>query len=106
MSTVSAPSRRLFLGTAALGLGAAVAQLALPGRALAQSASAAPAGGALASFGPLRQVDAGLLNVGYAELGPADGRVVILLHGWPYDIHSFVEVAPLLAAAGYRVVAP
>jgi pimeloyl-ACP methyl ester carboxylesterase len=58
------------------------------------------------AVGPLRQVDAGLLNVGYAEAGPGDGRPVVLLHGWPYDIHSFVEVAPLLAAAGYRVVVP
>jgi pimeloyl-ACP methyl ester carboxylesterase len=58
------------------------------------------------SFGPLNQVDAGVLNVGYAETGPADGPAVLLLHGWPYDIHSYVEVAPLLAAAGYRVVVP
>jgi pimeloyl-ACP methyl ester carboxylesterase len=57
-------------------------------------------------FGTLRQVDAGVLSVGYVEAGPPDGSVVILLHGWPYDIHSFVEVAPLLAAAGYRVVVP
>jgi pimeloyl-ACP methyl ester carboxylesterase len=58
------------------------------------------------SLGPLSQVDAGLLNVGYAEAGPGDGRAVVLLHGWPYDIHSYDEVAPLLAAAGYRVVVP
>src|SRR6516225_1943033 len=58
------------------------------------------------SFGPLKQIDAGLLNVGYVEAGPAEGPAVILLHGWPYDIHSFVEVTPLLAAAGYRVVVP
>ncbi len=58
------------------------------------------------SFGPLKQIDAGLLNVGYAEEGPANGRAVILLHGWPYDIYSFVEVAPLLASAGYRVIVP
>jgi pimeloyl-ACP methyl ester carboxylesterase len=58
------------------------------------------------AFGPLSQVDAGLLRVGYADIGPADGRVAVLLHGWPYDIHSYVEVAPLLAAAGYRVVVP
>jgi pimeloyl-ACP methyl ester carboxylesterase len=59
-----------------------------------------------ASFAPIRQVDAGLLNIGYAEVGPADARVVILLHGWPYDIHSYVDVAPLLASAGYRVIVP
>ena len=58
------------------------------------------------SFAALRQVHAGLLDVGYAEAGPADGEPVILLHGWPYDIYSFVDVAPLLAAAGYRVIVP
>uniref|UniRef100_UPI0030DA6ECA alpha/beta fold hydrolase n=1 Tax=Calothrix sp. NIES-2100 TaxID=1954172 RepID=UPI0030DA6ECA len=55
---------------------------------------------------PLRQIDAGVLNVGYAEVGPANGRPVILLHGWPYDIHSYVDVAPLLASAGYRAIVP
>ena len=55
------------------------------------------------SFGSLMQIDTGVLSVGYAEAGPADGPAVILLHGWPYDIHSFVDVAPLLASAGYRV---
>ena len=58
------------------------------------------------SFATLKQVNAGVLNVGYAEVGPADGPVVILLHGWPYDIHAFVEVTPVLAAAGYRVIVP
>ena len=58
------------------------------------------------SFGPLKQIDAGLLSVGYSEAGPADGPAVVLLHGWPYDIHSFVDVAPLLASAGYRVIVP
>jgi pimeloyl-ACP methyl ester carboxylesterase len=58
------------------------------------------------TLGPVRQVDAGLLRVGYADIGPANGRVAVLLHGWPYDIHSYLEVAPLLAAAGYRVVVP
>lgn len=62
--------------------------------------------GDLASFGPLKQVDAGVLKVGYAEAGPADGRPVLLLHGWPYDIHSFADVAPLLAAQGFRVIIP
>ena len=57
-------------------------------------------------FGTLKQVEAGLLNVGYAEAGPADGPAVILLHGWPYDIHTYVDVAPLLAAQGYRVIVP
>src|ERR671939_76907 len=58
------------------------------------------------SFGSLKQIDAGVLNVGYAEAGPSDGPAVILLHGWPYDIHSYVDVAPLLASAGYRVIVP
>src|SRR6201988_2977149 len=58
------------------------------------------------SFGPIKQIDSGLLNFGYAESGPANGPAVILLHGWPYDIYSFVDVAPLLAARGYRVVVP
>jgi pimeloyl-ACP methyl ester carboxylesterase len=58
------------------------------------------------SFGPLKQIDAGVLNTGYAEVGPANGSPVVLLHGWPYDIHSYAEVAPLLASAGYRVIVP
>jgi len=58
------------------------------------------------SFAPLKQIDAGVLNVGYAESGPVDGQPVLLLHGWPYDIHSFVDVAPRLAAAGHRVIVP
>ena len=62
---------------------------------------------AVPSFGDRRrQIDAGVLRVGYAEAGPADGPAVVLLHGWPYDIHSYVDVAPLLAAAGYRVIVP
>jgi pimeloyl-ACP methyl ester carboxylesterase len=95
--------RRRFLGSAAMTL--AAAQFVLRGAAQAQSSAAAikPSNN---SFGPLKQVDAGLLNVGYAEAGPADGPVVILLHGWPYDIHSFVDVAPLLAWAGFRVIVP
>jgi pimeloyl-ACP methyl ester carboxylesterase len=58
------------------------------------------------SFAPLKQIDAGLLNVAYAEAGPANGSPVLLLHGWPYDINTYVEVAPLLAAKGYRVIVP
>src|SRR5438874_9806021 len=56
--------------------------------------------------GSFRQMDAGLLNVGYVDVGPRDGDAVLLLHGWPYDIHSYGEVAPLLTAAGYRVIVP
>jgi pimeloyl-ACP methyl ester carboxylesterase len=57
-------------------------------------------------FGTVRQIDAGVLNVGYVDAGPADGQVVLLLHGWPYDIHSYVDVVPLLTAAGWRVIVP
>ena len=63
-------------------------------------------GSAHTQFGALKQIDAGVLNVGYAEAGPADGPAVLLLHGWPYDIHSYAEVAPLLASKGYRVIVP
>jgi predicted alpha/beta-fold hydrolase len=58
------------------------------------------------SFGALKQIDAGVLNVGYVEAGPPNGPAVLLLHGWPYDIHSFAEVTPMLAAAGYHVIVP
>ena len=71
---------------------------------LADTQTAKPETGG--SFGRLNQIDAGVLNVGYAGAGPADGPAVVLLHGWPYDIHSYVEVAPLLAAKGYRVIVP
>jgi pimeloyl-ACP methyl ester carboxylesterase len=61
---------------------------------------------ARSSFGPLRQIDAGLLEVGYVEVGPPDGQPVLLLHGWPYDIQTYAEVAPNLGAEGYRVIVP
>src|SRR5207245_11542385 len=57
-------------------------------------------------FPSLNQIEAGVLNVGYAGFGPVGGQPVLLLHGWPYDIHSFVDVGPILASAGYRVIAP
>lgn len=102
-------NRRRFLGTAAMTFAAAnydfvaadvFASVAVPSRMAADAQSAS------ASFGPLKQIDAGLLNVGYVELGPADGTPVILLHGWPYDIYSFAEAAPLLASHRYRVIVP
>src|SRR2546425_9668622 len=94
--------RRRFLGTAAMTI--AATQLGVIGSAGEQSAKTQLRSNT--SFGPIKQIDAGLLNVGYAEAGPADGPVVILLHGWPYDIHSYVDVAPRLASAGYRTIAP
>jgi pimeloyl-ACP methyl ester carboxylesterase len=99
--------RRRFFGTAAFIIGAA--QLGMIGWANAQpSGTKLPAikPGTNTSFASVKQIDAGVLNVGYAEAGPANGPAVILLHGWPYDIHSFVDVAPLLASAGYRVIVP
>ncbi len=103
-------NRRRFLGIAAMSI--AAAEFGIVGSANAQSGNmnqtALPAikPGTNTSFASLKQIDAGLLNVGYAEAGPAHGPVVILLHGWPYDIYSFVDVAPLLASAGYRVIVP
>ena len=102
--------RRRFLGTAAMTL--AAAQLGMVGAADAQPGKVKPTQlppirrGTNTSFASLKQVNAGVLNVGYAEAGPADGPAVLLLHGWPYDIHSYVDVAPLLASAGYRVIVP
>jgi len=102
--------RRRFLGSAAMTI--AAAQLGMTGSADAQSSKTKPADlpaikpGTNTSFASLKQIDAGVLNVGYAEAGPSDGPAVILLHGWPYDIHSYVDVAPLLASAGYRVIVP
>jgi pimeloyl-ACP methyl ester carboxylesterase len=102
--------RRRFFRTAALSI--AAAQFGMIGSADAQPGKAKSAQlpaikpGTNTSFASLKQIDAGVLNVGYAEAGPADGPVVVLLHGWPYDIHSFVDVAPLLASAGYRVIVP
>jgi|HubBroStandDraft_4_1064222.scaffolds.fasta_scaffold08439_3 pimeloyl-ACP methyl ester carboxylesterase len=102
--------RRRFFGATAMTF--AAAQLGMIGSANAQAVKASakelPAikPGTYTSFAPLKQIDAGALNVGYAEAGPADGPPVILLHGWPYDIYSFVDVAPLLASAGYRVIVP
>jgi pimeloyl-ACP methyl ester carboxylesterase len=103
-------TRRHFLTATALTV--AAAQVGVAGWANAQCAKATPAqlsptkSGTNTSFASLKQVDAGALNVGYAETGPSDGCLVILLHGWPYDIYSFVDVAPLLASSGYRVIVP
>ncbi|OCO98418.1 MULTISPECIES: alpha/beta hydrolase [unclassified Ensifer] len=102
--------RRQFIGALALSL--AAAQFGATGAARAQSGRAhtsrlpAITPGTNKTFASIRQIDAGVLNVGYAELGEPDAPVVILLHGWPYDIHTYVDVAPLLANAGYRVIVP
>ena len=102
--------RRRFIGTMATAI--AAAQFGMIGSATAQTSKTSPASvpaikpGTHTSFGSLKQIDAGLLNIGYAEAGPANGPAVILLHGWPYDIHSYVDVAPLLASSGYRVIVP
>ncbi|WP_406320371.1 alpha/beta fold hydrolase [Streptomyces sp. NBC_01637] len=109
-------NRRTFNKALGLGTGAAAASLAglqgLPtASAATQNGTTAPTAltvtpGTHTSFATLKQIKAGLLDIGYAELGPTHGPVVICLHGWPYDIHSFVDVAPLLAAEGYRVIVP
>ncbi len=99
--------RRRFFGAAAMAV--AATQLGMIASASAQRVERkmpAIKPGTSTSFGPLKQLDAGVLNVGYAEAGPNNGPAVILLHGWPYDIYSFVDVAPLLASAGYRVIIP
>jgi len=100
--------RRRFVGSAAMTL--AAAQLTWSGAEAAQPAKTKPPRtvkpGTNTSFAALKQIDAGVLNVGYAEAGPVDGPAVLLLHGWPYDIYTFVDVAPLLAAEGYRVIVP
>ncbi|QBE66462.1 alpha/beta fold hydrolase [Pseudoduganella lutea] len=102
------PRRRNFLGTAALGI--AAAPLGLAGSASAAPAGAPPLAGGMSpashTFADIRQIHAGLLDVGYVDTGPADGQAVVLFHGWPYDIHAFIDVAPILAAAGYRVIIP
>ena len=100
-------NRRRFLGATAMTI--AAAHLGMVGSVRAQADGLTPAvqpsvkPGTNTSFGALKQIDAGVLNVGYAEAGPADGPPVVLLHGWPYDIHTYVDVAPLLAAAGWAL---
>jgi pimeloyl-ACP methyl ester carboxylesterase len=101
--------RRRLLGVA--GMSIAAAQFGMARFASAQSSVPKPPGTSRepatnASFAPLKQINAGVLSVGYAEIGSVDRPAVILLHGWPYDIHSYLDVAPLLASAGYRVIVP
>src|SRR5438552_1313531 len=102
--------RRRFLTRSALAI--AAAQCGAIGCADARSSVGQPmkstvgSAGAIMSFDSLKQIDAGVLNIAYAEAGPAEGKPVILLHGWPYDIHSFAEVSPMLVSRGYRVIVP
>jgi alpha-beta hydrolase superfamily lysophospholipase len=103
--------RRRFLGTAMM-TAVAAARLGVTGFSNTRVSQLPAEEGIMTaqsrrtSFDSLKQIDAGLLNVGYAEAGPANGPAVVLLHGWPYDIHSYVDVAPLLADRGYRVIVP
>ena len=104
--TINHRRRRLF-SVAAMTM--AATRLGLVGSANAQTGKPplpAIRPGTHTTFAALKQIDAGVLSVGYAEAGPADGPAVILLHGWPYDIHSYVDVAPALATAGHRVIVP
>ena len=98
--------RRRFLGTTAMTLAAGRLGLVDVAHAQPSTRPQADAPATQTSFASLKQINAGALNVGYAEAGPANGPAVILLHGWPYDIHTYVDVAPLLAAEGYRVIVP
>src|SRR4051795_9814192 len=91
-------------GPAAFAADSGGSDRAVPGHAAPVIPTIAP--GTHTTFTELKQVRAGVLDIGYAEAGPKHGPVAILLHGWPYDIHSYVDVAPLLADAGYRVIVP
>ena len=107
MSGTIDAQRRAFLGAAALGLAAApLAGFAFASPSLPGPARAPARPGGHTSFARMKRIRAGVLDVAYAEDGPATGTPVLLLHGWPYDIHAFVDVAPILAAAGYRVIVP
>jgi pimeloyl-ACP methyl ester carboxylesterase len=97
-------NRRRLVGAAAVAV--AAARLGVIAPAAAQSGKIPTTRPGATAFRSLKQIDAGLLNVGYAEDGPADGPPVVLLHGWPYDIYSYVDVTPALASAGYRVIVP
>src|SRR5262249_43254668 len=90
--------RRRMIAAAVMTIAAAQARAA--------GSASLPASDVKGSFGALKQIDAGLLNVGYADIGPPRGHPVVLLHGWPYDIHSYVDAASLLGSAGYRVIVP
>lgn len=107
MTAVINLERRRLFGMAAVGVAAVQLGFGKPGVAAPRYATirATPIA-SNSGFEPLASVKAGELEIGYAEAGPQDGPAVLLLHGWPYDIHSYVDVAPILAAEGYRVVIP
>lgn len=111
MNKIKAPEkidnrRRQFVGAAAIAFAAAELGTHAQAAAATNEADQTAKSAEPKSFGPIAQIDAGVLNIGYAEGGPADGPPVILLHGWPYDIHTYVDVAPILATKGFRVIVP
>ena len=107
MNHTSNYDRRRFLASAAAAFGAVqVGTQSLVKAATSISDAETSRSTTSTSLGTIKQIDAGVLNIGYAEAGPTDGPTVMLFHGWPYDIHTFVDVAPLLAGKGYRVIIP
>jgi pimeloyl-ACP methyl ester carboxylesterase len=98
--------RRLLTSTSMVAGVTALDLFGITRAGAAPQAAASPITSSFTSFPPIRQVEAGGLNIGYADVGPSDGPVAILLHGWPHDIHSFADVTPILASAGYRVIVP
>lgn len=103
------PQRRRLLATTSTLAAASLLNLAASGSAMARATSPSSntaGGGSATPFSDIRQIRAGTLDVGYVDVGPANGPVAVLLHGWPYDIHAFADVAPRLTAAGYRVIIP
>ena len=100
---IDKPRRRL---VGIIGAAFAAMQIGPMRSVRAHAAETGSAIGSRIAFAPLKQIDAGVLNIGYAEDGPADGKPVILLHGWPYDIHSYLDVSAALASEGHRVIVP
>ena len=106
---IAIPRRRLLADTARTVAAVALGLIPATDASAREERRGAPPAGpppSARTYGPLKQIDAGLLSIGYAEVGPGAGPVVVLLHGWPYDIYSYVDVAPKLASAGYRVIVP
>src|SRR5687767_2138982 len=99
-------NRRELLGAATLSLLGAQLPVSALANAGESGASANRSDGALKSFASFKQIDAGVLNIGYVDAGDPRGKPVVLLHGWPYDVHAYFDVVPLLTAEGYRVIVP